>query len=338
MMRDTLRVEANGVLFEEFSAFSLDAEIGKIGSTFSITCGHPAFSKIAPGEMIGININGRPLLTGVVQTRKSSVSAGSRSTTIIGSDICGFVGTSCLTKNYHFDGVTLLRAAETICAGIIGGISFGYQDGAQAYDKGKVGVIEAGTTIGEALASMAAARGMIVWSDPSGRIMFGKALSAGELEYSIKSSPDGGDDVLSSSYTESIEKSAKTLLILTELDGDTGEPTFSRLEKAVPGYPMKAATVIVGKRNDDDPATSETVASDHISEMVREMRTLEYQIVGITCNGRPWYLNRLCGVTDTWHSTPINGPMLICGIQLEYSISGGSRSTISLSPPRWAGK
>lgn len=282
--------------------------------------------RIARGSAITLTVDGQTLITGYVDRVSLRRSASRRAVTVEGRDTTGDLADStAISKTW--EKTDILRIAKALCAphGVI--ISAALSTGAPL----TVFSTEPGETVAQALARLAAFRGMLVINDGRGGLVLTRATKTARVVDVISPTRQGieldatWDD--STRYAEVICRA------------EVGAGLFGAAQKAIearatdPGVTRKSRRLIVTIDGADQGSlTARTRAQWECNTRFARSTTLKYTLRGWTAaDGQIWPINHLVRVEDP--DADAEGDFLISESVLELTAKSGWRTRITLMPP-----
>lgn len=336
-MNDEIKVVLGDKEITAFKSYTITADLFQADDQFQIELGDMSL-KVSTGEKALVLVNGKRVLTGVVERIERRVAKGDRSLSISGRSVMAFLIDNHLTKHTKLTG-SLEALANTLLADIRKIPYFGNQFKKIEFQKGLKRLIgkpqnlqaEPGESIFEVLNKASKARGLMLFDTPDGRLVFGKPKekdSAG-TPFVINVDPVAGSNIKSGSHTLDISDLYTEIQVIGQVEGDRTTPNVEHTATyKTPLVPYKKRMVY--QRNDDDDGPKNTARLIHEKQMAQAQQ-IQYEVPGHTQDGRVWEINEFCDVQD--EALEINGRFLIYGRTFELSKSGGSITSLTLGRP-----
>ena len=231
-----------------FDSVTINNGLYTIADTFTFELA--GWMTISAGTWCDISIDGVRVMRGVMtKSERSKSKTGGHATTVSGIDLCGVLD-MCQSQHYHVyhaeKPADLITVANDLCEGLEWRKQLSFRiDGTPEKKRVKF-VVEPGQSIAGRLADLAAMRGLIMWADPDGTIVFG---SVGKKKTLAGTITVGEDLVISYALTESIEGGASRVVVIVHNADKT-----TKASGTVPEFPIDIPAAIVLDSDSETPA------------------------------------------------------------------------------------
>lgn len=353
-MPDKVELYVNKMRIEHFLSYRIDADLYTPADAFQLELANPE-TPVKAGMTCGLKINGDLELTGIIDQARKIVRESGTSLQISGRDLMGLlVDSYCEPSTWiSVEGMKLKALAELLLAKVpfINRKDIDYQKNIVGKLKGKksssgisicdaldttqrIGQIEAGMTIFEVLKNYALSRGMLFYCEPKGKLVFGRPLTDGAPEFSLKMFKNGvGNNAIESDVATDISRRYQKVIVVGQQQGhDTmtdasqiNAPTGVQVDLSFPFYKLYVAK----ECNDNvSPVMRARLIMEH---QRRQGSQYNYIASRHSQNGKNWGINRFCRIQD--EPQGLDGNYLIYGRTFELSKAEGPRTRLRLGEP-----
>lgn len=324
-------LNVGGEKYSGWTEIQIVRSIDAIANAFSLTVRDEKDAsgrrwRIARGSAITLTVDGQTLITGYVDRVNMRRSASRRVVTVEGRDTTGDLADStAISKTW--EKADILRIAKALCAPHGVTIKAEVPTGAPL----TVFTTEPGETVAQALARLAAFRGMLVVNDQLGGLVLTRATKTARVLDLISPSRQGIE--LDATWDDS------TRYAEVVCRAEVGAGLFGAAQKGIearatdPGVTRKSRRLIVTIDGADQGSlTARTRAQWECNTRLGRSTTLKYTLRGWTAaDGQLWPVNHLVRVEDP--DVDADGELLITESVLELSAKAGWRTRLTLMPP-----
>jgi prophage tail gpP-like protein len=337
-MNDEIKVVLGDKEITSFKSYTITADLFQADDQFQIDIGD-MFFEAKTGEKALVLVNGKRVLTGVIEKIEKRFSKGERTLTLAGRSVICFLIDNHLTKHTNLTG-SLEALANTLLVDIRKIKHFGNQFKKIEFQKGLKRLIgneqslqaEPGESIFDVLNKASKARGLMLFDTADGTLVFGKPkeLSSSGTPFVINVDPDTlKSNVKSGSCSIDISDLYTEIQVIGQVEGERTTPNVEHTATYnTPLVPYKKR--MVHQRNDDEEGPKNTARLIHEQQMAGAVR-LEYEVAGHTQDERIWEINEFCDVEDI--ALGVNGRFLIYSRTFTLSKDGGTTTQLTLGRP-----
>lgn len=336
-MADVITIRTRGYTFRGWNTARVTRSLETMCGTFSLAVADRWDGDLKPwpvreGDACEIDVNGRTLITGYVDSRELAFDETSRSISLAGRDRAGdLVDCSVVLPSWEFSDVAVFTLAQKICEPF--GVRVSLQPGLTLSNVGllKKHSIDPGDTAQSALENLCRAAGVLLISDGRGGIMLtrngvARATTALEQGKNVKSARASFD--FSSRFGE-----YRVLGSHKGRDDISGAAAAGVKGDAVDVGVRSERVCVVRPEGNVTPATAAVRAQWEAAVRAARSETVTVTVQGWTqADGSLWDLNTLARVKIP--AVGVDGEMLIAGLTFALDLSGGTTTEITLKGPR----
>lgn len=332
MVNDKVELEINGQKIDKFISYQIESNIFVADDAFSLELAAP-LTEVARGSRCRLYVNGELELDGLVDSISSSYSKDSSKLTLQGRDLMGL-----LVDSYVEDFITLENIKlKALAASLLKKVPY-IKTKDIIYGKGNKSLvielekddeydsvqIEPGQTVFDVLKTFARSRGLIMFSTPSGKIVFGEPVSKGRADYSLTD-----ENIIEAEVVDDISKGYSKVIVIGQQQGADyleAEDINTTGEIEDKSYPFYKPLVEV---SESDGANPKKEAQLLMNKKIFDSFQLSYKTYGHSQDGKNYHANALCHIHDGPHN--INGTYLCYSRTFELS-KEGSFTNFKLAP------
>jgi prophage tail gpP-like protein len=329
-MLDTVYLLISGKRIENFVSYSVESDLFVADDAFRLELANPEI-KIVEGLQCELYVNDRLELTGIVDRISESYDKAGKKLTLEGRDLLGLLNDTYCEK---FEGREKLEFKELVKQ-LLNPITYinrkevEYADGNKNKATDKPGrkeehefvQIDPGQTVFEVLKNYAVSRGLLFFSMPDGRLVFGEPLKSGQAEYTLVNRKDGrGNNVLKGDRTRNISKRYSKVIVTGQKQGTEASAAAETNVKGLAEdktFPFYKPFVTTASHDLEDP---DKHAGLLMKKQQQESLQLTYRTFGHSQNRKNWQANSICHVDDEVFE--IDDDFLITGRTFEMSREG----------------
>lgn len=311
-MLDKVEIKLSGVLLTEFESYFIESDIYNAADAFRLELRQHSI-EIKPGTRCEIFVNDTLEMTGIVDRISRDYDKGSINLTLEGRDLMGPVVDSCVEEFIDLENITLKTLAEYLLKKVpfINRKGIEYSKGHKAKDsEDRQMRAEPGDTVFEVLRRFALSRGLLFFSMPDGRMLFGKPTEKGDIEFHLICRESGeSNNTMQGRMTEDISQRYSKVTVLgqrqghDELSVDQVNILATATDKDFPFYKPFVTTM------NHDAESPLRLAKLTLERQRFEGFVLEYTVSGHSQGGKNFTVNSLCRVED--EVLGVNGVYLI---------------------------
>jgi len=336
----SLRLQVDGVPFDNFLSFSVSRSIDQFSGTFSISASDAdkTLFPIKLGSRVRATINDVAVLTGYVESISPSVSAGSHAVDLSGRDVTADLIDSTLSAGgveltppvSFVDVINRVQTAIGTSLEVKNNVS-----GLAPFTPSEIASCKAGDGAFSFLEKFARARQVLLNTDGEGRITISRN-SKDRLDFSLINRRDGvGNNVLTSSATYSNADRFYKYVVVSQANlagaNDYGIPDLedmvSTISKPVIDNAIRKSRTLylVAEKNSSSGQSYERAVWECNFRKAKS-RTYSATLDGLVVTGTdsPFPVNRLVQVED--EDAGISATMLIKAVSFSVSSSGEETS------------
>jgi prophage tail gpP-like protein len=249
---------------------------------------------------------------------------------IEGRDLMGILVDSYNEEFFDIEGMTIKAVAERLLRNVpyINRREIIYANGADRLDASrKTTHIEPGSKVCETLQGIALSRGLLFYSLPDGRLVFGVPKGRTKNRYSIVNK-DGinHSNVEEAHFVEDLSVRYSKIIAITQTQED--ESVNVSAVKTDDTFPFYKPYVVC---LDEDEASPGRVATMHLDRQRFEGTNVQYTVKGLSQNGRNWTIDEICSIDD--EVLELKADMLVYSRTFRYSKKGGVYTDLQMSFP-----
>ncbi len=288
---DKVRLVVGGREREDWTAYSLDADLTIPADEFNLTLGtyRPGFfAEIAGGDPVEVYVNNELVLTGFLDDKAPVLAKRERSLTVKGRDKAGIL-VDCCPDPCTWQNVSLAHVAEAVCSPL--GIKIKVQSATlKPYKEVQV---KPGQRCWDLLAEYAAKHKLGLWMDVDGTLMIGKPEPSAHFRFYHSTDPRQTlkTNVLRQDVTESVAGRYSRVIVLAQAQGDqwfhSSPAAHIRAEAEDPEMPSDPPrTLVVTESDVSSEEEAKALAEAKINEGRRRGLTATVLVAGHTQDGR----------------------------------------------------
>lgn len=349
-MPDNVSLHLEDTRIGNFLSYTVDGDLYTADHAFSLELANPEIP-VRNGARCTLYVNGRLELTGLVEkiTRRYDKESGVR-LTVEGRDLMGILVDAYVEKFVTVQNMKLKTLAEMLVERLpfINRSDISYQEnirgGLKSHKKKgggnllnlfdtpqKIAQLEPGMTVFETLKEFAHSRGMMFFSMPDGKFVFGRPVIDGDPTFRLINRKDGvGNNVEEGELVDDLTRRYYKVTVIGQQQGHEGleaaqvNTYYDEFDQEFPFYkPMVV-------KNNNDYQSPKLHARMAIEKMRHEGKRLTYRVPGHSQSGANWGINELCHVTD--EVLGIDGVYLIYGRTFELGKDSGTITRLRLGP------
>lgn len=311
MQPDTVRLVVGSYEISELERLELTRNLYDPSGAFSLVLGRqgPAVED-AP---CAIFINGRVAMTGIIETVEEYADDSSHAFNVSGRSLYSEAEENCIT-DWTSPPRTLAAAAKKYLAplSLLGSRTWEIEGMDPSREHAQ---LEVGDTVAKILNEYAQNRGLIVWCKPDGNLVFGKAHGKGEPAFRLDSSN------IKSRRRAVTSKGVHSEIWVVSDSQESGHQVHKATNTSV-----KRRKVLAAAYNGTDSAGLSKQALEYRrQEKIQSFQT-EFQVAGLSQNGKVWTENELVQVEDD--ITGIRGTYLIVRVVYHFGKTGSTSSVV----------
>jgi len=331
-----------GRKYSDFESYAVDSDLYTADATFSFDLVDPQpEAGIAEGAKVELRVNGEREMLGIVDRIFEGYGKRGRNLRIEGRDLMGLLVDSYCEEFFDAGGMSLKTLAEKLLAKFPFRelMTIEYQENVVGSLKGRAKQsplaalfnqaqnftkIEPGKTIFEVLKQYAQSKGLIFYSLPDGRFVFGKPKEGGTPLFNFvarRRVKRRQNNILKGVRIRDISRRYSQVTIVGQEQGLDIFPSAAEINKkwmeTDPSFPFHKPFVDV---DNNDWLTPERKAKMLLEKMRLEGDRLQYQVAGYGQGAGNYRLNELAQVEDEVFG--ISGVFLIYAGRLELGKEG----------------
>ncbi|MBI5598663.1 MAG: hypothetical protein HY890_02870 [Deltaproteobacteria bacterium] len=353
-MRDAVALVIGSSQISNFVSYSADSNVLTPADCFSCKISRIDDS-IEPGKQFGLYVNGSLEMTGVIDSVKPSYAKGSQEMEIVGRDYMGLLIDSSveeyktlnkmelkelakrLLKNVNFiDSSKIMYGNELTNTGV-SKLKKPRRDAlSKIFDDTSSNVCqwEPGVSIFEALSDYAQRRGLLMWMEPDGILVFGELRGESDTAvYNFYTYTEGDDrkknNIISASRTNDISKRFSKITTIAQIQGSdsfgAGEQTVKKISTEK-DFPF-AKPLVMQSQCSSVKAAAYQVQLEMKKREVEGWR-LEIVIAGHSQDGVNYRANTVCHLRDEVLGEL--GNYLVLGRKLTMDRQNGPRTELTI--------
>ena len=334
-MPDLVELRVDGVAWDGFLSYSLDASLYEAGDAFALEFSRDAGTGIRRGQRCEVYVNGRRELTGIVEKIRRKTAKRESSLTVEGRDLLGLVVDSHVEEMLDLTDISLQELAARMLKDIPfidrKAITFGKGvEPAASEDEDRAPHADPGDSVFEVLRRFALSRGLLFYSLPDGRLIFGRPLARGKAEFRIVSRRAGANNnVTESEFIDDLTPRYSRIVVVGQTESGESEEDVN-VEAVVTDSDVPFRKPFVAELPHD---VSDAAA---YGRMLREQQRAEgyqlsYTVPGHSQGGRNWAINSLVEVEDEFNG--VAGTFLVYRRTFQRDKRGGSTTRLLLGIP-----
>lgn len=309
----------------------IESDLYVAGDLFEIKL--PSKMNVPASARCRVYINGQLEMDGLVDrvTRGYDKKSGAYSR-VEGRDLMGILVDSYNEEFFDIEGMTIKAVANRLLKNVpyINRKEIVYANGADRLDAARKSThIDPGSKVCETLQGIALSRGLLFYSLPDGRLVFGVPTGRTKNKFTIVNK-DGinHSNVEEAHFVEDLSVRYSKIIAITQTqDEEPGEANVSAV-KADESFPFYKPCVVVLDEDETSPAR---VAAMHLDRQRFEGTNVQYTVKGLSQNGRNWTIDEICSIDD--EVLGIKADMLIYNRTYRYSKTNGAYTDLQLSFP-----
>lgn len=330
-MPDKVSLLINDKKVEKFLSYKVDSDIFEAADAFEFELADPDI-EVSKGSRCKLFVNDRLELNGIIDRVAESYNKQGVSLTVSGRDLMGQLVDSYCEEFITLEGIKLENLVKRLLKKFpfinIKDVSYGQGDKNRAVplkhktEEFEFTQIQPGDTIFEVLRSYALTRGMLFFSMPDGRFIFGQPLTKGAAQFTLICRKDGKDNnILEGQRVEDVSRSYSKIKIIGQRQGTDNNPLINIppaeiTDKAFPFYKPFVGLL------EHDGQDAKKYAKILMDKQQFESFQLNYKTYAHSQNGTNWQVNAVCHVKDEALQKPIDNDFLIYGRTFEMSKQG----------------
>lgn len=300
-MNDSMELIIGNRVISRILAYAVDANIYNAAGAFQFSVNPDYHGIIKKGDRAVIKINGKTILTGLVDNPRMRGSKSKNELIVYGRDLMGLVVDWHIETFRSLKNKTLAQVAELYLRAIpfVRESDIVFLDGAANLDiAGEYIQPQPGQTVFELLSGIAAARGLHFYMLPDGTMVFGKPKGYGATTFEVWRA-DGGSNVIDWDYNDDLSQQFSRITVTGQSRDEFGGGMKTVNKKATvtdPDFPFEKPLVVMTDREAKTPQEQ--------ARMVLEQQriagfNLSYTVGGHTQRGNIWTVGALCSVEDS---------------------------------------
>ncbi len=344
-MRDKVELQVAGQKIENFTSYTIEADIYTADDAFSLEVANPEIA-IKPGQRCELWVNDKKELTGIIDCLSRRYDKQGVKLKIEGRDLMGLLVDSYCEEFFTVQGMTVKSLAEKLVRNVpfIQRSDIVYRENIRGNLKKKKGKksgssssifgsssmgaahtfaqVEPGQTIFEVLKTYAMSRGMMFFAMPDGTMAFGKPKDSGapEFLFTTKKTDARENNVLEGSLDDNIAKRYSKVSVLGQQQGtDSLSASAINTKASVTDSTFPFYKPFVTRDNND--SRSPKLRAQMLTEKQKfDGWHLTYKVPHHSQNGKNYAINTICHVTD--EVLGLDGDYLIYARTMERSRQG----------------
>lgn len=358
-MFDSVRLEVDGRVVENFLSYSLASDLYQAADAFTLELANPE-TPIRGGQLCKVFVNGNLELYGLIDKVIRRYDKGGLKLTVQGRDKMGILIDNYAESFISIEGMKLKTLAERLIRPLpfINRADIEYQENIRGtlkhkkktaggaaptslldlLDKGqKVARIEPGKTVFEVLKQYAESRGLLfylIYQGNAAKFVFGRPkVAGGDPAFSLinRKSDGSANNVESGERADDAKEHYSKIIVVGQQQGDDSmAPGKHNTYKILTDDQAPVPKTLVAINNNDYQS-----AALHARMLMEKARlasqTLTYTVAGHSQGQNNWRINELCSVVD--ESLDVDGVFLIYGRTFKLSLSEGTTTELVLGPP-----
>lgn len=335
-MSNIVELRADGRLFTGWTSISVVRSIESVAGYFELGVNVPPgtdLSGLAPGRKFSLEIDGKIVSTGYIDSRHRQMAADSMKITIAGRDkTADLIDCAAVYSGGQWKNRTLEQIARDLCTPYGVTVRWELTDGESAAVFPSF-TLDHSETVYEALVRASRARGVLMTSNAAGELVFSRAASTQTDELVL------GKNLLSMNFAEDFRDRFSEYIVkgYARASGTAGDDIDA-----------KSVVSQKGSATDHDVtryrpmiiiADSKITAQDATARALREQRrrlaksaTFEADIAGWTRqNGQLWMPNLLVTIDATKYGIKTT-VLLVSKVTLSLDDKDGLKTQVSLAP------
>lgn len=345
-MRDEVRIDIykkglSGACVSavDFRSYSIDSDLYQAADAFSIECSDASL-RVDPGMGMRLFVNGAAEMTGIIDGVEATCDKQGPKLSLSGRDLSGLLVDSCVEdygEENNYNGKTVAQVARLLLAKVpfIRAKDIVYERGADRFNEPfAFGCIKPGETVFAVLSRYAAARGLVFWCAPDGRLIFGRPKTTGDVRYHLlRKKPSGpANNIIDGGLRRDLSRAFTKVTVISQNGdaeaGEAGDEATAYMPAGVfpPGFYKPGVRQING-----DSVSPSRAAALMISQMRARALAFTYTTSFHSYNGRNWTAGELCRIDDDVVS--VAGDYLIYGRTFTMDKRAGPRTELRLGLP-----
>lgn len=337
-MKDRVELTVNGVRISEFSRYSVETDIYRPAAPFLFHLKEELLP-VKTGAECTIRVNGKSILSGVIDDTPPAYSSMGRSYAVTGRSVMGMVADQYCTKFKSYRGYTLRALAEELLKDvpIVSQRNILFASDSVAMDRvGSTIQPEPGETVFEVLRRAALSRGVLFYSRGNGQVVFGKPKGRGAVPFSLivagtKKRPENLSRILGAAKEGTAGEHYQKIIVMGQRDDDDDELLLMKtlFDKEAPlyGRSQRGKTRVVVLNDSTSP---EAFGRSIIEQQRFRANQYRYELPGHSQNGRVWLTDELCKVSDVVMG--LHRTMLTHSIRYELTKKRGANTVVRIAP------
>ena len=338
----TLTLEVDGKEFSNFTEASASVAIDQFVNTFSFgaTSDEPQGFPVRVGDSVRVLADGKPIVSGFVESLQGSHSSNSRIINISGSSKTADVVDSTINQIVFSTPISLKGVIEKILKEIGSSLTVANEvSGLSGFEESELVASKPGQGAFSLMEQYARKRQVFIRTDVDGNILISRNSGVGSGLLLLSKFKDDDNNVksarLSIDHTGRFNKyvaiSQQNQTSLFSIGEDPGADNASNQSgQAIDDDIRKSRTfTFVAENSTDNNGLAERAVWE---ANVRRSRSLRYTaiVAGHSTGKGPWSINDLVRVTDDWED--IDAIMLIDSLTFRFSDSGSVTEIRCVAP------